>query len=105
MLNILRNDDLDGITAFIASGYTEENFWNDIDDDAPKMLQHHPSFISAAAYFGAVKCTVFLIQNGNNLFVPDLILFIFIKAFFISLSTSLSFCSSFWKFRSSTILK
>lgn len=71
MLNILKYDDLDGIKAFISSGYKEEDFWKDIGEDAPKMLQYKPSFISAAAYFGAVKCAVFLIENGYSLFVPD----------------------------------
>ena len=84
MLSILQNDDLDGLKAFVSSGYTEKDLLNEIHKDSPKILLHSPPLISVAAYYGSVKCTTYLIREGYDLFQPDLVPFslIFNQIFF-----------------------
>lgn len=75
MLNILKNDDLNGLKAFISSGYNEKDLAKEFDGETPKMLLHSPPLISVAAYFGSIKCVIFMIREGYDLFTADLIHF------------------------------
>ena len=87
MLSILQNDDLDGLKAFVSSGYTEKDLLNEIHKDSPKILLHSPPLISVAAYYGSVKCTTYLIREGYDLFIADSVLFLF----FFSLNFKFNF--------------
>ena len=75
MIGILQNDDLDGLKAFLSSGYTDKDLQKEINQDSPKMLLHSPPLISVAAFFGSVKCTTYLIREGYDLFTADLVPF------------------------------
>lgn len=75
MLSILKNDDLNGLKAFLASGYNEKDLPKEFNEDTPKMLLHSPPLISVAAYYGSIKCIIFMIREGYDLFTADLIHF------------------------------
>ena len=87
MLGILQNDDLDGLKAFLSSGFTDHDLWKEITENSPKLLQHSPPLISVAAYYGSVKCTTYLIREGYDLFIADSVLFLF----FFSLNFKFNF--------------
>ena len=76
MLGILQNDDLDGLKAFLSSGFTDNDLWKEITEDSPKLLLHNPPLISVAAFYGSVKCTTYLIREGYDLFIADLVPFL-----------------------------
>jgi hypothetical protein len=53
-----------------------------LPSDAPRILSQDPPLCSIAAYFGALKCLQFFLENGLDLFTPDRVFFILPKFIF-----------------------
>ena len=81
MLSIFQTDDLNGLKAFLASGYNEKDLHKEIPADAPKILLHLPPLVSVAVFYGSFKCAVYMIRERYDLFTADSVPFIFFFKF------------------------
>lgn len=86
MLKALQDDDKDQMIRLLARGYKEEEISKEISSEQYKILTCKPPLVSVAVYFGAIKCMVYLLSQGYDLFAPDDVLFLYIKEFIFKLT-------------------
>ena len=79
MISVLLRDDINGLKAFLSCNYKDSDLEKEILPDFPKILRNSPPLVSAASYYGSVKCVAYLIREGHDLYATDKIFFIIYK--------------------------